>query len=85
MNLNEVTIAYGMTETSPVSFQSHVNDEIDKRVTTVGRVHPHVEVKIMAEDGLIAPIDSQGEIWTRGYSVMLGYWADEKNDIRSGG
>ena len=78
MNLNEVTIAYGMTETSPVSFQSHVNDEIEKRVTTVGRVHPHVEVKIMAEDGLIAPIDSQGEIWTRGYSVMLGYWAEEK-------
>ena len=77
MHMKEVTICYGMTETSPVSFQSHVDDDVEKRVATVGRAHPHVEVKIMNEDGSIVPVGQKGEIWTRGYSVMRGYWADE--------
>ena len=76
MNMAEVTIAYGMTETSPVSFQSHVDDPIDKRVSTVGRVHPHVEVKIIDASGAIVPVGVQGELCTRGYSVMHGYWDD---------
>ena len=80
MGVSEVTIAYGMTETSPVSFQSHTDDPIDRRVTTVGRVHPHVEVKIVdALEGHTVPAGATGEILTRGYSVMLGYWDDEAN------
>ena len=80
MGVAEVTIAYGMTETSPVSFQSHTDDPIDRRVTTVGRVHPHVEVKIVdAQEGHAVPPGATGEILTRGYSVMLGYWDDEAN------
>ena len=74
MNLGEVTICYGMTETSPVSFQSFVDDPTDKRCETVGRVHPHLEVKIIGEDGQIVPTGQQGELCTRGYSVMKGYW-----------
>ena len=77
MNMTEVTIAYGMTETSPVSFQSSTHDEMDKRVSTVGRVHPHVEVKIIDEDGNTTDRNVKGELCTRGYSVMQGYWADE--------
>jgi fatty-acyl-CoA synthase len=77
MNLREVTIAYGMTETSPVSFQSAVDDPIELRVSTVGRVHPHLEVKIIDAEGRIVPRGTQGELCTRGYSVMLGYWDDE--------
>ncbi|MCR9126257.1 MAG: AMP-binding protein [Rhodobacteraceae bacterium] len=76
MNMTEVTIAYGMTETSPVSFQSNVDDPLDKRVSSVGRVHPHVEVKIIDETGAVVPVGTQGELCTRGYSVMQGYWAD---------
>ena len=76
MHMSEVTIAYGMTETSPVSFQTAVNDPEDRRVGTVGRVHPHVEVKIIDGDGRIAPVGSPGELCVRGYSVMLGYWDD---------
>lgn len=76
MNMKEVTICYGMTETSPVSFQSFVNDPTDKRCETVGRVHPHLEVKIIDQDGQIAPVGQQGELCTRGYSVMKGYWED---------
>jgi len=75
MHVPEVTICYGMTETSPVSFQSAVNDSIDVRVSTVGRVHPHIECKIVdPETGAIVPRGESGELCTRGYSVMLGYW-----------
>jgi len=76
MNMSEVTIAYGMTETSPVSFQSSAEDSIERRVSTVGRVHPHVEVKIVDEEGRIVAPGLPGELMTRGYSVMLGYWND---------
>lgn len=78
LNMTEVTIAYGMTETSPISFQSNTADEFDRRVSTVGRVHPHVEVKIVDETGAIVPVGAKGELWTRGYSVMRGYWNDEE-------
>lgn len=74
MNMTGVTIAYGMTETSPVSFQSNLDDPIEKRVTSVGRIHPHVEVKLVDEAGATVPVGEQGELWTRGYSVMQGYW-----------
>jgi len=74
MNMSQITIAYGMTETAPVSFQSGVDDPIDKRVATVGRIQPHVEVKIINESGRIVPVGEQGELCTRGYCVMLGYY-----------
>jgi fatty-acyl-CoA synthase len=76
MHMREVTIAYGMTETSPVSFQSSRSDSIDRRVSTVGRVLPHVEVKIVDENGATVPRGTPGELCTRGPSVMLGYWDD---------
>ena len=76
MNMKEVTIAYGMTETSPVSFQSSAADSIERRVSTVGRVHSHVEVKIVDEENHIVAPGIPGELMTRGYSVMLGYWND---------
>lgn len=76
MHMPEVTICYGMTETSPVSFQSSVNDPVERRVSTVGRVHPHVEVKIVDPEGRTVPRGTPGELLTRGYSVMLGYWDD---------
>ncbi len=77
MNMDEVTICYGMTETSPVSTQTAVDDPIDKRVGTVGRVHPHVEIKIIdPETGETVERGHSGEFCTRGYSVMLGYWND---------
>jgi fatty-acyl-CoA synthase len=78
MNMTDVTIAYGMTETSPVSFQTSVDDPVDKRVNTVGRVHPHVQVKIIDDDGRVVPVGTRGELCTRGYSVMLGYWGDDE-------
>ena len=75
MHMAEVTIAYGMTETSPVSAQTRADDDMERRVSTVGRVHPHVEVKIVnPENGLVLPRGEPGEMCTRGYSVMLGYW-----------
>ncbi|ENO88222.1 AMP-binding protein [Thauera linaloolentis] len=77
MNMAEVTIAYGMTETSPVSFQSGTEDPLDRRVSTVGRIQPHLEVKIVDTEGRIVPRGTPGELCTRGYSVMLGYWGDE--------
>jgi len=83
MHMTGVTIAYGMTETSPVSFQSNVDDPVSKRVSSVGRIHPHVEVKIIEEDGEIVPVGEQGELLTRGYSVMRGYWADEEQTAAS--
>ncbi len=77
MHMDEVTICYGMTETSPVSTQSKVDDPLDKRVATVGSVHPHVEVKIVdPSTGRVVPRGTAGELCTRGYSVMLGYWDD---------
>ena len=76
LGMNEVTIAYGMTETSPVSFQSGIDDTIERRVSTVGRVQPHCEVKIVDEDGKTLPRGVPGELCTRGYSVMRGYWDD---------
>jgi fatty-acyl-CoA synthase len=78
MHMPEVTICYGMTETSPVSTQSLLDDPLDKRVSTVGRVHPHVEIKIIdPESGRIVPHGTPGELCTRGYSVMLGYWNND--------
>ncbi|MBA0124471.1 AMP-binding protein [Haloechinothrix sp. YIM 98757] len=80
LGMREVTICYGMTETSPVSMQTRTDDTIERRVSTVGQVHPHLEVKIIdPESGLTVPRGTPGEFCTRGYSVMLGYWeqADE--------
>ncbi len=76
MNMHEVTIAYGMTETSPVSFQSSTDDPLEKRVSTVGRVMPHLEIKIVDDQGQVVPVGTKGELCTRGYSVMKGYWED---------
>ena len=77
MHMSEVTICYGMTETSPVSAQTRADDDMERRVSTVGRVHPYVEVKIVdPESGLTVPRGVTGEMCTRGYSVMLGYWDD---------
>ncbi|MBZ9762912.1 AMP-binding protein [Mesorhizobium sp. CA8] len=76
MHMSQVTIAYGMTETSPVSFQSSVDDPLEKRVSTVGRIHPHVEVKAIGADGATVAVGEPGELCTRGYSVMKGYWDD---------
>jgi fatty-acyl-CoA synthase len=79
MNMREVTICYGMTETSPVSTQSALDDPIDKRVGTVGRVHPHVEIKVTdPHTGAIVSRGARGELCTRGYSVMLGYWSNDE-------
>jgi fatty-acyl-CoA synthase len=77
MHLAEITIAYGMTETSPVSFQSSTTDPLDKRTSTVGRVQPHLEVKVIDALGNIVPVGETGELCTKGYSVMRGYWGDE--------
>jgi fatty-acyl-CoA synthase len=77
MHMPEVTICYGMTETSPVSTQSATDDPLDKRVSTVGRVHPHVEIKVVDDHGRVVPRGTPGELCTRGYCVMLGYWNDE--------
>jgi fatty-acyl-CoA synthase len=75
MHMTEVGIAYGMTETSPVSTQTRAEDDLDRRTATVGRVMPHVEIKVVDPNtGLVVPIGTPGEICTRGYSVMLGYW-----------
>jgi fatty-acyl-CoA synthase len=79
MHMAEVTICYGMTETSPVSFQTAADDPVDKRVATVGRIHPHVEAKVTdPETGRIVPREVPGELCTRGYLVMLGYWENEQ-------
>ena len=79
MHMPEVTICYGMTETSPVSTQTAVDDPIDKRTGTVGRVHPFTEVKVVDEENRIVARGVPGELCTRGYSVMLGYWGDPEN------
>ncbi|MEZ5657835.1 MAG: AMP-binding protein [Burkholderiaceae bacterium] len=81
MHMDEITIAYGMTETSPVSFQSDLDDAVDLRVSTVGRIQPHCEAKIIGADGRIVPVGEKGELCTRGYLVMRGYWNDpERTD-----
>ena len=76
LHMKDVTIAYGMTETSPVSFQTGPDDPVERRVSTIGKVQPHLEVKIVGEDGEVTPRGVPGEVCTRGYSVMLGYWDD---------
>jgi fatty-acyl-CoA synthase len=76
MHMPEITIAYGMTETSPVSFQSAVDDPLERRVTTVGRVHPHLEAKVVDPQGRVVPLGGRGELLVRGYAVMHGYWDD---------
>jgi fatty-acyl-CoA synthase len=76
MNMSQVGIGYGMTETSPVSFQTAMDDPLERRVSTVGRVQPHLEVKIVNERGEMVPRGTPGELCTRGYSVMIGYWND---------
>ena len=76
LQMKEITNCYGMTETSPVSFQSAIDDEFEKRISTVGTIHPHVQVKIVNSEGEVVPRGARGEICTTGYSVMLGYWAD---------
>ncbi|KVT76432.1 AMP-binding protein [Burkholderia ubonensis] len=78
MHLSEITIAYGMTETSPVSFQSSTDDPLEMRTTTVGRIQPHLEVKIVDPSGGIVPVGATGELCTKGYSVMRGYWDDDE-------
>jgi fatty-acyl-CoA synthase len=84
MHLPEITICYGMTETSPVSTQSDVDDPVEKRVATVGRIHPHVEVKIVdPATGGVVPRGAAGELCTRGYCVMLGYWNDHASTAKS--
>jgi fatty-acyl-CoA synthase len=83
MNMRDITIAYGMTETSPVSFQSATDDPLERRVSTVGRIHPHVEVKVVDLEGRMVPRGERGELCTRGYSIMLGYWdeAEKTADV----
>ena len=76
MNMHEVTIAYGMTETSPVSTQCATDDPVERRVSTVGQVLPHIEIKIVDPEGKAVPRGVDGEFCTRGYSVMKGYWND---------
>src|SRR5690349_9258675 len=79
MHMSEVQICYGMTETSPVSFQTRADDSIERRVATVGSVHPHVEVKIVdPATSKVVPCGEPGELLTRGYSVMIGYWNNDE-------
>ncbi len=78
MHLSEITIAYGMTETSPVSFQSSTSDPLARRVSTVGRIQPMLEAKVVDADGHVVPVGATGELLVRGYSVMQGYWQDDQ-------
>ena len=77
LNAKNFTVCYGMTETSPVSFQGFPNDSIELKTTTIGYPSAHCEVKVVDEDGKVVPVGTPGELCTRGYSVMLGYWNDE--------
>ena len=83
MHMREVTIGYGMTETSPLSFQSRTDDPIDRRVSTVGRILPHAEVKIVDANGKVARLGELGELCTRGYGVMRGYWDDPERSAEA--
>lgn len=76
LHLTQITIGYGMTETSPLTTQTATDDPLEERVTTVGRVHPHAEAKVVGPDGAVLPVGEQGEYCSRGYAVMLGYWDD---------
>jgi fatty-acyl-CoA synthase len=78
MHMRDVTIAYGMTETSPVSFQTAGDDDLQSRVSTIGRVQPHLQCKVVDTAGNIVPRGTPGELCTKGYAVMLGYWGDEQ-------
>ncbi len=83
MNLRDITICYGMTETSPVSFQTTLDDTIENRVGTVGRIHPHLEAKVIDALGRVVPRGETGELCTRGYSVMRGYWDDPERTAQA--
>ncbi len=83
MHMQAITIAYGMTETGPVSFQTSVNDPVARRVETVGRVLPHIEIKIVDDAGRVVPIGRQGELKTRGYCVMPKYWQDPERTAKA--
>ncbi|MGV2288478.1 AMP-binding protein [Trinickia sp. YCB016] len=83
MHLSEITIAYGMTETSPVSFQTSTADPVEKRTSTVGRIQPHLEAKVVDPSGQIVAVGETGELYVKGYSVMQGYWDDEERTRES--
>ena len=83
MGMREVTIAYGMTETSPVSFQSSTDDPIERRVSTVGRIQPHMEAKVIDSEGRTLRRGEAGELCSRGYAVMLGYWDDPEQTAKA--
>ena len=79
MHMDEITICYGMTETAPVSMQTLLHDTLEHRVSTVGRAHPHVEVKVVDAEGRVLGCDLPGELCVRGYSTMLGYWDEPEH------
>ena len=82
LHMPDVTIAYGMTETSPVSFQTAIDDPVSRRVGSIGRVQPHLECKLVDEQGAMVPRGTPGELCTRGYSIMLGYWDEpDKTEV----
>ena len=83
MNLSDITIVFGMTETSPISFQTSPSDTLERRVSTCGQVHPHVEVKIVDAEGRVVPVGTPGEILVRGYLVMRGYWGDPERTAQA--
>jgi fatty-acyl-CoA synthase len=84
MGMAEVGIAYGMTETSPVSTQTRADDDLERRTATVGRAMPHVEIKVIdPASGLVLPVGETGEFCTRGYSVMLGYWDEPERTVEA--
>jgi fatty-acyl-CoA synthase len=83
MNLTDMTIVFGMTETSPISFQTSPAATLERRVSTCGQVHPHVEVKIVDADGRVVPVGVPGEILVRGYLVMRGYWGDPERTAQA--
>jgi len=83
LNMRDITIAYGMTETSPVSFQTAPDDPFERRVGSIGRVQPHLECKIVDVEGNIVPLGEPGELCTRGYSVMIGYWDEPERTADS--
>jgi fatty-acyl-CoA synthase len=83
MHMEEVTIAYGMTETSPVSFQSSTDDPLDRRVSTVGRIQPHLEAQVVDDAAKVVPTGETGELWVRGYSVMRGYWGEKERTLEA--
>jgi fatty-acyl-CoA synthase len=83
LNMKQITIGYGMTETSPLSFQSHVSDPVERRVSTVGRIQPHVQAKVVDEHGRMVPVGVPGELCVRGYLVMRSYWEDAQQTVEA--